>query len=83
MATAHQEAGEIIKAGEATATEKVDGILRDASVRIEREMQTARKELRSEMLSLVSEATEVIIGEKLDAKKDASLIERALARVRA
>ena len=83
LATAHQEAGEIIKAGEATATEKVDGILRDASVRIEREMQTARKELRSEMLSLVSEATEVIIGEKLDAKKDASLIERALARVRA
>ncbi|MDQ5886563.1 MAG: F-type H+-transporting ATPase subunit b [Patescibacteria group bacterium] len=83
LATAHQEAGEIIKAGEASAAVKVDGILKDASARIEREMQTARKELRNEMLSLVSEATEVIISEKLDAKKDASLIERALSRVRA
>lgn len=83
LATAHQEAGEIIKAGEASAAVKVDGILKDASARIEREMQTARKELRGEMLSLVSEATEVIISEKLDAKKDASLIERALSRVRA
>jgi hypothetical protein len=35
------------------------------------------------MLALVSEATEVIIGEKVDAKKDASLIERALSKARA
>ena len=83
LALAHQEAGEIIKGAEAAASEKADGVMRDASARIEREMQSARKELRSEMLTLVSEATEVIIGEKLDAKKDASLIERALARVRA
>jgi len=83
LAAAHQEAGEIIKAGETSAAVKVDGILKDASARIEREMQTARKELRGEMLSLVSEATEVILDEKIDAKKDASLIERALSRVRA
>lgn len=83
IAHAHNEAGEIIKAGEQSATQKIDEMMRDASVRIEREMQTARRELQSEMLDLVSEATEVILQEKLDAKKDANLIERALAKVRA
>jgi F-type H+-transporting ATPase subunit b len=83
IAQAHTEAGEIIKAGEQTATHKIDDMLRDANVRIEREMQTARRELQSEMLALVSDATEVILQEKLDTKKDASLIERALAKVRA
>ena len=83
IAEAHQEAGEIIKAGEDAATQKVDGMLKDASARIEREMQTARQELQAEMLALVSEATETIIEEKLDKTKDASLIQRALARVRA
>ena len=57
-------------------------MLRDATLRIEREMQTARQALRKEMLGLVAEATEVIIDEKLDAKKDAGLIERALTRMR-
>lgn len=80
---AQAEASQIIKDGEANAAKKVDQMLKDANARIEREMQTARKELRGEMLALVSEATEVIIDEKVDAKKDATLIERALARVRA
>ncbi|MCA9329115.1 F0F1 ATP synthase subunit B [Candidatus Saccharibacteria bacterium] len=79
---AQAEASNIIKEAESTASKKVDQMLKDATARIERDMQSARRELRSEMLSLVSEATEVIIGEKIDAKKDASLIERALAKVR-
>jgi len=83
IAEAHQEAGGSIKAGEDAATQKVDAMLKDASARIEREMQTARQELQAEMLALVSEATETIIEEKLDKTKDASLIQRALARVRA
>ncbi|RTK94744.1 hypothetical protein EKI60_02465 [Candidatus Saccharibacteria bacterium] len=77
------EAAQIIRDGEASAAKKVDAMLKDAGVRIEREMETARRELRGEMLTLISEATEVIIDEKVDAKKDASLIERALAKVRA
>lgn len=83
LAQAQKDATTIIKDGEVSAAKKVDGMLKDASARIEREMQTARRELRGEMLALVSEATEVIIGEKVDAKKDASLIERALSKVRA
>lgn len=83
LATAQQEAAEIVKQSEKTATEKAEDILQEATKRIEREMQAARQGLRSEMLQLVSEATEAIIGEKVDAKKDASLIERALNKVRA
>jgi F-type H+-transporting ATPase subunit b len=83
LAQAHTEAGDIIKAGEASAAKKVDSMLADAKVRIDREMQSAKRDLQAEMLSLVSEATEVIISEKLDAKKDASLIARALSKVRA
>lgn len=82
ITAANKEANEIIKSGELSATKKVDQMLKDAENRIEREMSKARTELKHEMLSLVAEATEVIINEKLDAKKDASLIGRALARVR-
>ena len=83
IAEAQHEAGEIIKAGEDAATQKVDGMLKHSSARIEREMENARQELQAEMLTLVSEATETIIQEKLDKTKDASLIQRALAKVRA
>lgn len=83
IATANKESSAIIKAGEASAAKKVDQMLKDAEARIEREMNKARTELKHEMLSLVAEATEVIIDEKLDKQKDAGLISRALAKVRA
>ncbi len=82
IAEAHQEAGTIIKDGEAAAAKKVDSMLADAQARIDREITSAREGLRNEMLALVSEATEVILEEKIDAQKDKGLIERALARVK-
>lgn len=82
IAEANKEASEIIKKGEVSASQKIDQMLKDANLRIDREMQTARNSLRKEMLGLVAEATEVIIEEKLDAKKDAGLIERALESVK-
>lgn len=83
IAEANKEAGQIIKAGEESATAKVNQMLKDAEGRIEREMSQARQQLKQDMLNLVAEATEVIIEEKLDTKKDASLIDRALGRLRA
>lgn len=82
LTQAQKEATAIIKEGEAAAAKKADTILKDATARIEREMDAARKGLRSEMLQLVSEATEAIIDEKVDAKKDASIIERVLDKVK-
>ncbi len=83
LANANKEAGDIIKAGETAAASKADHMLKDAEARIEREIAKARDDLKKDMLSLVAEATEVIIDEKLDSKKDQSLIGKALARVRA
>lgn len=82
IAAANKESAELIKAGEVSATKKVDQMLKDAEARIEREMAKAGADLKKQMLTLVAEATEVIIDEKLDAKKDAGLISRALAKVR-
>jgi F-type H+-transporting ATPase subunit b len=81
IADAEREGGEVIKAAEDKASQKVDQMLVDAHAKIDEDMQKARHELEKDILALVAEATEVIIEEKLDAKKDESLIQRALASV--
>jgi F-type H+-transporting ATPase subunit b len=82
IAAAHQEAGDMIRQAEDAAARKVDAMLADAHVRIEEDMSKARQRLEKDMLNLVAEATEIIIAEKLDARKDESLIKRALAGVK-
>lgn len=82
VAAAHAESGVIIKEAEAKAAEKVDAMLRDAHNRIDEDIKRARQDLEKDVLALVADATEVIIEEKLDAKRDASLIGRALGRLR-
>lgn len=78
LASAQDNARELVREAEDKAKTKADGILADAKDRIDQETARARQSLEKEMVSLVSEATEAIIGEKVDAKKDAALVERAL-----
>jgi F-type H+-transporting ATPase subunit b len=74
-----QESGrQAIREAEDKAREKAAGILAEAEARITQDTARARKQLEKELVSLVAEATEAIIEEKVDAKKDAALIERAL-----
>ena len=80
---AHTDAGEIIRAAEESATRKTDALLAEARGKIESDTNAARVALRKEMLQYVAEATEAIIAEKLDDKKDASLIERVLKGAKA
>ncbi len=82
IAEGHTEAGEIMSKAETNATRKVDAMLADAHARIDEDIDNARKGLEQDMRLLVAEATELILEEKLDAKKDASLLTRALAKVR-
>ena len=82
ISDAHKEAGEVVKAAETTAATKVDSMLADAQARIAEDMKKAKAELEKDMRHLVAEATEVIIGEKLDQKKDDALIKRALSGVK-
>jgi F-type H+-transporting ATPase subunit b len=75
---AQQEGNAIIKAAEEKASKKVDDMIADAHAKIDDDLVRARKDLEHEMLSLVADATEAIINEKLDTTKDNALITRAL-----
>lgn len=78
-----QEGRRQIQAAEVAAREKAEALVESASQEIEQKMNVARKELESEVVNLVADTTEAVIGEKVDAKKDASLIDQALRARRA
>lgn len=78
VAEAHESAREQIRLSEEKARLKADSIVADAQARIENEVLRTRRELEKELVGLVSDAAETIIHEKVDAKKDAELIDRAL-----
>lgn len=76
-----QEAARVVqREAEEKARLKADNIQTDAHSRAEQEIIQMRSQLQKELVGLVSEATEAIIDEKIDANKDAVLIERALNR---
>lgn len=78
IAGAQDTAQATIREAEDKARDKAAGVLKEAEGRIQQDIARARKALESEVVSLISDATEAIIHEKVDAKKDASLIEKAL-----
>ncbi len=78
VSSAQLEAREVLLTAENNAKEKVEQITAEAQERIKRDTAAARKELEKELVDLISEATEAIIEEKVDAKKDAALIDKVL-----
>ncbi len=78
IANAHKESREVLREAEKTAKKKTDALLQDAQERIEEETERARRSLEKDIVGLVSEATEAVVHEKVDAKKDAELIDRAM-----
>ena len=83
IATAHYEAKEAVREAEETARSRADNLIRDAKEQIELATQVERTKLEKEIVGLVSEVSEAIIGEKVDAEKDSELIDRALKQRRA
>jgi F-type H+-transporting ATPase subunit b len=57
---------------------QAEKIISDAKMQIEQEKEKTIAEIKSEIGSLVVAATEKIVGEKMDSKKDAELIEKSL-----
>lgn len=80
IAAGHTEASTVIKEAEVAAGHKAEALLKEAHAKIDEDIIRARKSLEKDILVLVSEATEAIISEKLDAKKDENLIRRVLQR---
>lgn len=78
IASAQDTAKETIREAEEKAKTKAAGIQKEAESRIAQDTARARKQLESEIVNLISDATEAIIEEKVDAKKDAALIDKAL-----
>jgi F-type H+-transporting ATPase subunit b len=78
IAGAQDSGRQAIREAEEKAKAKAEGIVAEANRRIAQDTARARQELEKELVDLVSDATETIIGEKVDAKKDAVLIDRAL-----
>ena len=78
VATAHKESREITREAEKAAAKKVEVMMADADARIEEESERARRRLEKDIVALISEATEALVGEKVDAKKDAELIDKIL-----
>jgi F-type H+-transporting ATPase subunit b len=75
IADAHAETGKMIQAAEEKANLKAEEIIRAAEGKIERDITEARIGLKKEMASLITEATEAILGAKLDANADRKLVE--------
>jgi F-type H+-transporting ATPase subunit b len=78
VANAHALARQTVSDAEDKAGVKADGIIAAAQDRIAQDTTRARKQLEHDVVNLISEATEAIIDEKVDAKKDAALIDKAL-----
>lgn len=83
VAEAQAAARDSIREAEEKASEKAATIVKEGQARGEQEVARARKALEAELVDLISGATEAIIDEKVDAKKDAALIDRALKGQRA
>lgn len=78
IADAQDAARQAIREAEDKARDKAAGILKEADLRITQDITRARKKLQTETVSLIAEATEAILQEKLDSKKDTEVIERFL-----
>ncbi len=78
IAAAQKESREVVREAEKSGQRKADSMIADAEVRIEEDAKHARGKLEKELIGLVSEATETVVGEKVDARKDAELVKKAM-----
>jgi F0F1-type ATP synthase membrane subunit b/b' len=72
------EAAAQIEAARTKATEQAERLVAEAHEQLNRDILTARKELKSETAKLVAGATGAVLKEKLDSSRDAELINRSL-----
>lgn len=83
IARGQQESTAMVAEAETKAKQRAERIVADAHNQLASDVAKARAALKKDTMHLVSLATEKIIHEKLDASKDAKLVETALAQERA
>lgn len=82
VTTAKKEAAKTVEDAEEKARKRADRIVSDAKDQLDQDVAKAREDLRTETRELVALATEKILREKLDEKRDGDLIERAIKEAR-
>ena len=82
LADAKKAGAGVISEAENAAAARATLIVKEAEARLSELRDKLRQELRKELAVLVADATEKVIDEKLDPKRDMSLIERAISGVR-
>jgi F-type H+-transporting ATPase subunit b len=78
IATGHKEAREIVREAEKNAARKADSMMAEAEARIAEESDKAKLKLEKDIVGLISEATEALVGQKVDPKADAAIIDKIL-----
>jgi F-type H+-transporting ATPase subunit b len=75
---ARDEAATLAKSTEDKAAAQAERIVTEAREQLAKDVAAARKSLKAETAKLVVQATEAVLAEKLDDKRDAELVTRAL-----
>jgi F-type H+-transporting ATPase subunit b len=78
VAVAHKEAAQMVEDAEEKAGKRAQHIVDTAEARLANDISEARTMLRKEAATLVAQATEKVLRQKIDAKADSKLIETAL-----
>lgn len=78
LARTQKEAAEVMADAESKAKARAEQIVADARAQLETDVAKAREALRKDTIELVALATERVVGEKLDAGKDAELVKKVL-----
>lgn len=78
LAESKAQSDEILTKATESAETKTDKMIADAKKKIEEESERSRRDLKSEVVSLVVDTTEKLIGFKVDASKDKAIIDEAL-----
>jgi len=78
IARTQKESSVMVADAEEKAKVRADQIVKDARAQLDTEVSKARQALKKDTIELVALATEKVVKEKIDAKKDANLITEAL-----
>ncbi len=75
---AKAEAAETVTAARTRAASEADRIVTESREQLTKDVASARRTLRAETAALVAQATETVLGDKLDGAGDSALIKRSL-----
>jgi len=80
LARTQKQAAEVVAEAEGKAKTRAEQIVTDARAQLDVDVAKARQVLKKDTIELVALATEKVVGEKLNAAKDAELVKKALEK---